>query len=240
MSKKLNEGLRQLDLKSLVHPKFEVDTFTSKMGEDGDVCVLTFQIKDRNPAKDLVEFLEKNHDFILDADVSAGENADGEYSVFVEVVRSEKLHDQIKEMLYGVKKLTGICDWKFRYYKDSEYVDLSEETFDRIPTNRVMYEEMINMMQTESIKSFFDKTLMDSLELKGSDIIIKKPFGVEVRLKLIKEGGEDLLESTELLDQDSTAEILWLTKVLGNYNIVKQDNGFVFTNQGRSLLLKRS
>lgn len=239
MSRQINEGLRKLDLEGLVHSKFEVDTFQSKMGEDQDVCVLAFQVKDRNPGRDLVEFLEKNHDFILDADVSAGENNEGEYSVFVEVVRSESLHEQIKDILYGIKKLTGICDWRFRYYKDPEYVTFSEESFQRIPTNRMMYNETLNVFQTESLKKFFNKTLMDSLELKGNDIVIKKPFGVEVKLQLVKEG-EDLLESSEHVDQDSTAEVIWLTKVLGDYNIVKQDNGFVFTNQGRSLLLKRS
>jgi hypothetical protein len=62
---------------------FEVDTFKSKMGEDRDVCVITFQVKDREPAKDLMEFIEKGYEFVLDSDVSSGENSKGEYAVFI-------------------------------------------------------------------------------------------------------------------------------------------------------------
>jgi hypothetical protein len=59
MYKVLEEGLRKGDLEDLIYPIFEVDKFRSKMGEDRDVCVVTFQAKDRYPAKDLMEFIEK-------------------------------------------------------------------------------------------------------------------------------------------------------------------------------------
>mgnify|MGYP003348593912 CR=1 FL=1 len=49
--------------------------------------------------------------------VDACENDKGEYSVFVELPRSPKLAEQIKDITYGVKKLTGIDDFKFKYYK---------------------------------------------------------------------------------------------------------------------------
>ena len=78
-SQQLNEGLRAFDLADMVHPLFEIDTYRSKMGEDRDVCVLTFRVKDRDPARDLMEFIEKGYDFVLDSDVSSGENDKGEY-----------------------------------------------------------------------------------------------------------------------------------------------------------------
>ena len=73
-NQQLNEGLRPLDLKEMIHSTFKVDTYSSKMGEDKDVCVLTFEVRDRQPAKDLMEFLEKGFTYVLDADVSSGEN----------------------------------------------------------------------------------------------------------------------------------------------------------------------
>ena len=54
----LNEGLRADDLKEMVDTVFEVDSFRSKMGEDQDVCVISFKVSDRSPAKDLMEFIE--------------------------------------------------------------------------------------------------------------------------------------------------------------------------------------
>ena len=108
--KVLEEGLRKGDLQEMIYSIFEIDTFRSKMGEDKDVCVLTFQSKDRYPAKDFMEFVEKGYPFVLDADVSAGENKDGEYSIFVEIERTPKLADDIMEMLYGLSRLTNVND----------------------------------------------------------------------------------------------------------------------------------
>jgi hypothetical protein len=62
-----------------------------------------------------MEFIEKGFSFVLDADVSSGENEEGEYSVFVEIERNKKIAENIKDLLYGVTKLTGIEDWKFSY-----------------------------------------------------------------------------------------------------------------------------
>ena len=61
------------------------------MGEDPDVAVMSFCVKDRAPAKDLMEFIEKGYDSVLHADVSAGENEYGEYTVFVELSRTLQL-----------------------------------------------------------------------------------------------------------------------------------------------------
>ena len=52
----LNEGLRKHDLKDLVESDLKIDMFQSKMGEDKDICVISFSVKDRSPAKDLMEF----------------------------------------------------------------------------------------------------------------------------------------------------------------------------------------
>ena len=116
-SQQLNEGLRSNDLKDMVHSVLTIDTHRSKMGEDRDVCVLSFTVKDRNPAKDLMEFIEKGYPFILDADISAGEENDGQYQVFVEMERTTDLPDQLTELLGGVGQLCGLKKWKFRYQK---------------------------------------------------------------------------------------------------------------------------
>jgi len=41
------------------------------------------------------------------------------------------------------------------------------------------------------------------------------------------------------LDHKSVSETLWLTKVLGDYNITKYGDTYVLENQGRHLILKR-
>jgi len=240
----LNEGLRPDDLKEMVHPTFEVDSFRSKMGEDHDVCVVSFKVTDRSPAKDLMEFIEKGYSFVLDADVSSGEDNIGEYSVFVEISRTPKLAEQIKELTYGVKKLTGIDDFKFKYFKDKEVHEATESNFKtKIPATAGDYKGFMNKIQTENVKQFFSKTLMDDLTLDGNVITIHKPFNKTIQLQMVKDSPtESILEGIDdgyTVDEQSSSEMFWLTKVLGDYSINKVGENFVFNNGGRSMLLKR-
>jgi hypothetical protein len=243
-NQQLKEGLRPNDLREMVHTVFEVDSFRSKMGEDQDVCVVSFKVKDRSPAKDLMEFIEKGYNFVLDADVSSGEDNSGEYSVFVEISRTPKLSEQIKNLTYGIKKLTGIEDFKFRYYKDNQVSEATEENFkNRIPATANDYKGLMNKMQTENVKRFFSKTLMDDLTLEGNIITIHKHFDKKVQLQMVKDGNaESILEGIDdgyTVDEAASSEMFWLTKVLGDYNINKVGENFVFNNGNRSMLLKR-
>lgn len=235
----LSEGLRPLDLSEMVLDTFSIDTFRSKMGEDKDVCVLSFKIKDRHPAKDLMEFIERNFDFVLDADVSSGEDNKGQYSVFVELSRTPLLAEQIKEITYGVRKLTGIEEFKFKYHKDDTVTPVTEDSLrSRIPLSAQDYDSFMQKLQVESVKKFFNKTLMDNLTIDGDVITIHKPFDKKVQLRWIQED-QAVLEGAISLDPDSVAETFWFTKVLGDYNINKVGDSFIFKNGNRSMTLKR-
>ncbi len=243
-NQRLNEGLRSKDLENMVETVFAIDSFRSKMGEDRDVCVLSMTVKDRAPARDLMEFIEKGYSFVLDADVSSGENDKGEYAVFIELERTPKLSEQIKEITYGVRKLTGLDDFKFKYYKESKTHDLTEETLKSvIPSTPSSYDGYLNKVKTESIKKFFNKTLMDDLTLDNNVITIHKPFNQTIKLKIVKEDSVNSIlegvEDTITMDESSMSEIFWLTKVIGNYNINKIGENFMFDNNGQAMLLQR-
>jgi hypothetical protein len=53
-------GLRKDDLIDLVDRIFEIDSFKSKMGDDKDICVLSFSTKNEGSAKDLENLLKKD------------------------------------------------------------------------------------------------------------------------------------------------------------------------------------
>lgn len=237
----LSEGLRPDDLKLMVKPIFEVDTFKSKMGEDRDVCVVSFRVSDRSPAKDMMEFIEKGYGFVLDADVSSGENNKGHYTVFVELERSPQLAEQIQDLTYGLEKLTGIKDWKFKYYKNSKDYEVTTENLKEIiPHSSTMYEEAVNRFKTEDVKKFFSKTLMDDLTIDHDVITIHKPFDQRVQLRwLSEEDPQSVVEGAMSIDTDATAEIFWLTKVLGDYDISKFGDKFLFTNGEQAMFLQR-
>ena len=109
------------DLARLVHNEMHVDEFKSKMGNDEDMVVVSFKVGGKEPAQDLVNFIEKGYDWVVDADTSAGEMDDGDYIVFVEMERTPSVPDQIMELLTDMVEL---CDnevegWRVRYHKDS-------------------------------------------------------------------------------------------------------------------------
>lgn len=122
------------DLKRLVHSELHVDEYKSKMGDDADVCVVSFKVSGKEPAADLVSFIEKGYDFVLDADVSSGEKEGGDYLVFVELDRTPKLPEQIIEMLDDILNLTEQTpdEWRFRYYKSLEDNEMSEDSLRNI------------------------------------------------------------------------------------------------------------
>jgi len=112
-----------------------------------------------------------------------------------------------------------------------------------VPGTSKDYSGFMEKMRTEGIKTFFNKTLMDDLTLDGDIITIHKPFDKKIQLRMIKESDTDtILEgSTDIIsmDEESMSEIFWLTKVLGDYNINKVGENFMFDNNGQAILLQR-
>lgn len=116
----LQEGLEVGDLARLVHSEMHVDEYKSKMGNDEDMVVVSFKVGGKDPAIDLVNFIEKGYDWVIDADTSAGEMDDGDYIVFVEMERTPRVPEQIIEMLDDMVHLTenSMQEWRVRYHKD--------------------------------------------------------------------------------------------------------------------------
>ena len=84
---------------------------------------------------------------------------------------------------------------------------------------------------------------MDDLTLDGDVITIHKPFNKQIKLRMVKEAATDsILEGVVdaiIMNDASTSEIFWLTKVLGDYNINKVGDKFMFDNNGQAMLLQR-
>lgn len=128
-SPNLREGLEKDDLARLVHTEMHIDEYKSKMGNDEEMVVVSFKVGGKDPAIDLVNFIEKGYDWVLDADTSAGEMSDGDYVVFVEMERTPAVPAQIMEVIEDLINLTGnkIPEWRVRYYKETKDHELSIE-----------------------------------------------------------------------------------------------------------------
>lgn len=115
-------------MKSTVH----VDEFAAKLGDDDDVIVVSFFVRDLQAAKDLVGWFEKGYDFVLDADRSPGEIKPNRYLVYVEMRRRRSAPANIQRLLDDLSTLTEFepDQWTMRY--KHKQMPWSEETFAKL------------------------------------------------------------------------------------------------------------
>jgi hypothetical protein len=152
----LIEGLERGDLKRLIHPELHIDEFKSKLGRDEDVVVISFKVVGKDPAADLVSFIEKGYTWVIDADVSSGEMDDGDYIVFVEAERNEQIAEHIIEMMEDIMNLTDqdLEDWRVRYYTSHLDQKLELEVLkDMVPDSPESYEAKFGKKDLDSLKS---------------------------------------------------------------------------------------
>lgn len=130
----LSEGLERGDLGRLVHNKLHIDEFKSKMGSDADIIVLSFKVDGKEPGLDLMNFIERGYDWILDADVSSGELDDGQYLVFAEIERDPAAAKHIYQLMSDIMNLTDtdLSDWKFQYRKNSREHDVTADNISNV------------------------------------------------------------------------------------------------------------
>jgi hypothetical protein len=237
-------SLKNGDLRDMLYDVFEVDSFASKMGSDEHIVTLSFSVKERLAAEDLMNFVEKGYDFVLDADVTSGEQSDGTYKVFVEIERDKSVHDNILEIIDGVGKLSNIDKFRFRYYKNWKSKDCTDEALREIvPTDSESYGIRKSETQMENYKNFFTNSYVESIDLLEDTVFIKKAYADQLVFEFIDFG--DTLDVLNRIEgkfdiMESYPEILFLTKYIGDYNISKYGDKLVFENKaGKSLVVKR-
>jgi hypothetical protein len=163
----VTEGLEANDLKRLVHNELHIDEYKSKMGKDEDVAVMSFKVNGKEPASDLVNFIEKGYDWVIDADISAGELDDGDFIVFVETDRVPALAENIILMMEDVMRLTNqkLSEWRLLTRSSPEEHELTADNI-----------KMLVPLTTEDyLRRFGEKALDEMRAAAGVNIHTKAP-----------------------------------------------------------------
>ena len=126
-----------------INDHIEVDRYKSKMGTDEDVCVVNFQVENKEAGDDLVDFLETGYEWILDAAVSPGTNSRGKHQVFVEIERNVDLLDNLSYMLKEVSNIGEIETWRMRYGKNPVSKLVDETSLQQIPNTAEGYSSFL-------------------------------------------------------------------------------------------------
>ena len=127
MKKNLTESLDYLDFENQIEPSITIDEYAATMGKDSEIVTVGFTVNSEEVGNDLVDWLERGYNYVLDAQVSDGELPNGKYIVFVELSRRSKTAERIIEILDDLKTLTGldVKDWTVQI--DDEDYDATEE-----------------------------------------------------------------------------------------------------------------
>lgn len=237
-------SLQHNDLKDLVDNILEIDGYKSKMGADKDIVTVAFATKTKESADDLASFIERGYTFVLDADATSGEQADGTYKVFVEIERDKAVGEQIMELANGLENLTGMKDIKFRYYKEFRSKPLTlEDLEDSVPLESDLYgvDQKGMLESVDNYTNFFNKSMVENVTMWGDMLTIKKIWADPIAFKFIDFGPtvETLESITESFNANDFSEIIFLSKYIGDYNITKYGNKLTFENNGQTLVLER-
>jgi len=225
-----------MDLEKMVSAHIGIDVYSAKSGSDDDVCVISFRVRGEYAARDLSKFLEKEGSWILDCDVSTGEDNAGKFLVFAEIRRNRRLHERIMEVLDITERLTGTLRWQFNVGKKLtvHHVKLSNLE-QKVAASPEEYYEQQNQHKKESMMEFFSDAPFNTVVVEGDQLSLQQFFQPHkmhsaINFTLVNEApSEDLEEGNEPAISNTAAT--WLGKMLGpNINIQESGSNFLLTN----------
>lgn len=152
----VNEGLEINDLKRLVTPELHIDEYKSKMGKDEDIIVISFKVSGKEPAEDLVNFVEKGYNWVIDADVSSGELDNGDFIVFVECDREPQAAENIYQLVEDVLNLTDqkMSEWQLQFRSNPKTVPVTIENIKaNLPLTKQDYLSKFGKQDIDKLKT---------------------------------------------------------------------------------------
>lgn len=154
-------GLEKHDLDKLIVPIFGIDLYKPKTGTEDEIAILSFTIDNELGAKDLASFIDKSViKDVVDSEPSPGPDPEGQYAVFVEIVRNNKTPLTVLKLLNDIKHVVNIKDWQFRSWPTKRLEKLTpEKLMDAMnPKVRESIKFMSNVLSEDALK-VFDKGL---------------------------------------------------------------------------------
>jgi hypothetical protein len=128
---KLNESLREGDLRDIIDSLLEIDRYKPKIGDDADTVVVAFKATTKDAAMDLGAYLEWSSQKIEDVEVSDASDKDGKFHVYIEIKRMPGLNEKIVNIVKDVEHATGEQEWKFvgmdGFRKQLDITNLNQE-----------------------------------------------------------------------------------------------------------------
>lgn len=152
---KLMEGLRPHDLKGMLDNYVSVDEYESKIDEAA--LVIALYVSDRHAAQDVSRFIQKSFVELLDSEVSASPDQNGQYLVFVELPMNSKVGEEIAELCDDLSSLGDIKSWRVK-------VRGAEET-KGIPAKEI--QKVVDQGLSDALHEYFKDSPVTNILVEG-------------------------------------------------------------------------
>ena len=240
----LQEGLMWNDLEDLVKTDISIDEYESKISDDA--VVIGFSVKTSEAAEDLVDFFDKAGPHILDVESSPGQTPDGDFIVFVELLRDDNFPVQAIELIKSLKGITGhdLSDFEFTSGKNNPKAVVNRKNIKQyIKLDQDVSEDSYPIRLSECM-NFFHNSQIENLQLKRNLLILESGHHFE-KLHVLAHGScESVSEIMQLhrrpfsMDPDTLRECSQFKSLLGhNWDVSKIDKHFIFSNNSSDNIL---
>lgn len=242
-------SLKNEDLRGTVLPTVSIDEFEPKAGNEMDVIVVAFYLKDQAPAEDLNTFIQRGFIDTLDVEVSPNTDQDGNYLVFVEMSRDDTFPNKFQALLKDVVNVTGPVDWKVKtYFSDGMEFDYNDpELYKYViiePEDYVSKDDFKVDTIKESIIDFFEESLISELTLDGKMITLKSARN-KIVAEVVDAGSYDLIIGRNFLSESAFGmeriphEARVLQSMLGNCNVLPLGD-YLCVSRGEQIVLLKN
>ena len=251
----ITESLKYGDLKDCVLPLISIDEYDSKI--DPNSIVVAFFCTDKNPARDLNSFIQKSSIKILDTDVSPAPTVEGNYVVFVEILRTPHFLKELQNLLEDLETLVEIKldEWSCKCFNHKNIYDFDIKTLTPIINMKRQEEEkpkvekkpenkeekkdgsMDKVKSESAILNYLRSSILDNATIFGNKLILER-FGKTKSYEIIDFDHIDTLcEKYGLLEMPIRYEKRPLLReaegFLGdNWEMVAFDSGIIMSRDG--------
>lgn len=243
-------SLKNEDLKDTILPIVSIDEFEPKAGDDLEVIVVAFYLKDQAPAEDLNTFIQRGFVDSLDVEVSPNTDQDGNYLVFVEMNRDDTFPNKFQALLRDITNVSGTIDWKVKtYFSDGVEFDYNDpELYNYViikPEDYVTKDKFKVAELDESIHEFFSSSFITNLTMVGNTVTL-----TQARNKIIAEvvdvGSYDVVIGRNFLSESAFGvgriphEARLLQNMIGNCNVLPLGKYLCISKDDQIMLLKNT
>ena len=110
-----------------------------------------------------------------------------------------------------------------------------------MPVDPAQYGATVTESNLENYKNFFNRSYVESVDMIDDILTIKKPWADPIKFRFIDFGDaeETINNINESFNANDFAEIIFLSKYIGDYNITKYGNKITLENKDKVVVLER-